>query len=337
MPPQFWKGDDMSNKNKSGFTLVELLVVIGTISVLIGILLPALIRARRAAQQVACASNLRQLGLGYQMYCDANKGFLPQKGPDGSDSTDNNFGSPTSGVTGVDDASLWFNAIPSMTGRQSYYQLLLDDQAGSPAPTSGVSSVFVCPSALDPATNAGASPPDVISNDGKYFLLYGTDSQHKLIPITSPGPGPFFKFNMSYVVNGSLTNVIHNTQTFTSMVLSRLRPAASVVLMMEKLTNPSEYQNAVVQQFAAANPGAYATAPISSQGFMSNIGQPKGNWKRFTTRHHGGGNLLFADGHVDWFSWRDTQLQPGQLPFNANTSDANQYSRIIWSIVGPIN
>jgi prepilin-type N-terminal cleavage/methylation domain-containing protein/prepilin-type processing-associated H-X9-DG protein len=61
----------------NGFTLVELLVVIGIIAVMISILLPALGRARESAQRTSCASNLRQLATWTVMYTTQNKGMLP--------------------------------------------------------------------------------------------------------------------------------------------------------------------------------------------------------------------------------------------------------------------
>ncbi|MCC7349007.1 MAG: type II secretion system protein [Phycisphaerales bacterium] len=68
------------NRRIKGFTLVELLVVIGIIALLISMLLPALGKARESAKRAACASNLRQVGLLWQMYANEHKGFFPDHG-----------------------------------------------------------------------------------------------------------------------------------------------------------------------------------------------------------------------------------------------------------------
>ena len=61
----------------AGFTLIELLVVIAIIAILAALLMPALERARDAAQDVVCKNHMRQLGIGCQLYAEAYGG-LPQ-------------------------------------------------------------------------------------------------------------------------------------------------------------------------------------------------------------------------------------------------------------------
>src|SRR5688572_23119028 len=65
----------------AGFTLVELLVVIGIIAIMVSILLPTLARARQSAESVACLSNLRQIGQMAMQYATASKGHFPQPCP----------------------------------------------------------------------------------------------------------------------------------------------------------------------------------------------------------------------------------------------------------------
>src|SRR5688500_10862952 len=60
-----------------GFTLVELLVVIGVIAILIGILLPTIARARECARRASCLSNLRQVGMAMRFYAYDNRDQVP--------------------------------------------------------------------------------------------------------------------------------------------------------------------------------------------------------------------------------------------------------------------
>jgi prepilin-type N-terminal cleavage/methylation domain-containing protein len=65
------------SRNKSGFTLVELLIVIGIIAILIGVVMPVFAKARVASRRVACRAQLADIGRFFQMYLNDSKGKLP--------------------------------------------------------------------------------------------------------------------------------------------------------------------------------------------------------------------------------------------------------------------
>lgn len=68
-------------KNKHVFSLIELLVVVAIIAILVSVLLPALGQAREKAREIACAANMKQIGVAINSYAGDYNGFPPQIDP----------------------------------------------------------------------------------------------------------------------------------------------------------------------------------------------------------------------------------------------------------------
>jgi prepilin-type N-terminal cleavage/methylation domain-containing protein len=279
----------------SGFTLIELLVVIGIISLLVGVLLPTLVRARRAGYRVECMNNMRTLGMGMQMYANEWDGILPWDG----------YGEGDRDIRAVgywDDPSQWFNAGPKYAGTKSYDEMQKLDAAGvQHLPQSGDKGLFVCPEAGEPSPGK----KDDLVEDG-YLMLWGWD------PAGAPARNPVRRRTYwCYGFNTELDAGVEdrNVSYRVCARLSKMKKASEIVLLAEKLMRPKEFD----------------------PPFTSGIGQGEVSWKEFTTRHDGGGFLLFLDNHVGYFKRKeivDIRTAPYQY---------NQPGKVIWNPGGVAN
>jgi prepilin-type N-terminal cleavage/methylation domain-containing protein/prepilin-type processing-associated H-X9-DG protein len=320
-----------------GFTLVELLIVIGIIAVLIAILLPALNKARAAAQAVKCQSNIRQLGVGFLLYTAEYHNYVPWEGlSDG--------GTPSTNIGPWDDPAFWANAVSMELTHKSYYQFQEAAAAGGESLAgSGANNIFVCPSAGAAASAPGSG--DIVNPDGT-FSLYGIPGID-----THPSPPPWPQYLTEgptgltseptpvlkevywcYVINSKLHVSVYNIPGTPLSVnncplfkISQLRQPAITALLVEKMMTPGEIVGIPNSQY---NGGPYTDS----------LARGKTTYTRFAARHNKGGYILFADGHVGWFAWWDVNpynpkyLIPGTLqnwwsPLNAASNIPN---KILW-------
>jgi prepilin-type N-terminal cleavage/methylation domain-containing protein/prepilin-type processing-associated H-X9-DG protein len=286
------------------FTLVELLVVIGIIALLVGILLPALSKARRAAQEVKCMSNIRQLCLGLIIYSDSHKGRMPAKGGDGTVSnpvTQIDQDPPDKPIfSSWDDEGLWFNAVCYGISQPPYYDQQTNFMInGKKLAGPSYNSVFVCPAATEPFSQLA---PDEIAGgiklDNGYVWLHGAPSG---VPFGDQLRPTFF----TYVINSHLTSTHHNIK------LSQLRPGAEVVIFTERRVQ-------------------YGEIPSTDPYYNKGLARLRADHNRVGARHRNGAFLGFADGHVAFVTYAEVNVLQ-----NNNPIDYNMPGRVIWDPFGP--
>lgn len=241
-PPSFCIQPSMTcwpvpRRVRAGFTLVELLLVVGMIAVLMGILLPAAARVRTTARAAICLNNLRSMGTGMMAFASLNQQALPWEGYAEGDRAKRHVGP-------WDEKTVWFNAAPKYLNQPTYNEMQLADAAGTAAlPKAGDRSLFVCPEA-----EAGPGPTEDVVTDG-YFMYWGLEKD---------GTAVQRKTFWCYGYNTQLDEGIEdrNVNFRVTIYANRLKWPDETVLMAEKLMRPTEiepsYTGSIGQQEISA-------------------------------------------------------------------------------------
>jgi prepilin-type N-terminal cleavage/methylation domain-containing protein/prepilin-type processing-associated H-X9-DG protein len=305
---------------RSGFTLVELLVVIGIIAVLLGMLMPALALARAHSRATKCMANLRSIGQACIEYANENHQYiipsytLPQY---------------TYTVDGIVDG--W----PDILDRDGY--LVAGAQQSE-------NTAFYCPDTFD-INGMGLGQSGTMTNgnqgwlDWPYFTPGPGDSSAKT-GCTDPPTGFDNIIRCGYWINagnplGSApsTTFLTTDYYFTTSVGYGQAPGSSALpgtgtgfLRQHKMTDLIRSSDVV-----AFADGLYAGRQSSSRQVYSQIANPlTGFTSRIAYRHPGIGgsntasNVCFADGHVERFG-----VTNFPVPINTTTYTHDQNSALV--------
>jgi prepilin-type N-terminal cleavage/methylation domain-containing protein/prepilin-type processing-associated H-X9-DG protein len=280
MPFQTGRGRSNLASVRNGFTLVELLVVIGIIALLIAILLPALSKARDAGYRVSCGSNLHQIGLSMLIYAQDNKGAFPR--------------------------TVWYQDFNGTSAPVWQGIMAFSD----PAALDPFGNASFVPNGYDSSTpgntTARPGPNDITSS---LFLLIRTE---KMNPATfvCPARGIFFPDKLGGLLPTQRSNFTspYNLSYSVSLMYPYDDTYASSVNYHWDIKAKGDF--AIM---ADLNPGESFNGPngqncvVSVSGLYGGSGPATPNdpatlQRRANSNNHkkAGQNVLYADGHVTW-------------------------------------
>lgn len=329
----------MRHRQLRGFTLVELLVVIGIIALLIGILLPTLSRVQEQSRVVKCSANLRSIGQGFAMYLAENQGVYPaayiyNTGPTGPDVGGGTAAERTYGYTHWS----WFlystaknqnSATGSTVGQDAFLCPSFSEYDGGLPATNPAPGDFVDGQIREPSTNAGVIDQQV--RRIAYTVNEAIIPRNKFSTAVEDGGRPVVNVSQ-YVKAGRIressktilaTEFIQNWRIISELdfndpsfdgtgVVKSHRPVHGYDLLTGD-TRSTNLNNVPGKNLAGAPSWSRGTAPpavVSTPNDITNrLGWIGRNHGRSTRSNPARTNFLYCDGHVETKTIEET-LQP---------------------------
>jgi prepilin-type N-terminal cleavage/methylation domain-containing protein len=290
-------------KQKSAFTLVELLVVIGIIALLISILLPALGKARKQAILAQCLSNEKQIGQAIYMYAISNNGAIV----------------PCGGYNGGTTTDYWFHFL--VAGKY------LPNPNVAPTTNSNAakSSVLVCPAVRDVLMYSTLYPSgSAVTTTGTG--VDGFERRQSGYLSTSPVGYNGTTIECGYGINGCLNrtqdigtppwyDVVSNAVSLSG-VSGWTEDVFPRIKKMTQFRNSS--QAVIIYDGLLSNEMNYGSTP---NGLLRISGGRHGNFNPALPYDTGICNVLFLDSHAESVLRKDLPTLNGPFPGGAPTAD----------------
>jgi prepilin-type N-terminal cleavage/methylation domain-containing protein/prepilin-type processing-associated H-X9-DG protein len=336
--------NELGNK-RHGFTLVELLVVIGIIAILISLLLPSLSRARESAKIVTCASNERTIMQMMQLYAAQSNGYLPpfSMGSGGATHPANDFTSSDGQAHDITTLG-WDYILLSTLYHLDMNSYFMDLDTGQGGRMNSISAVWACPSDNFPRLNTGNFPiRSYGANWSKWgYGLQDSETSPYQVGVRGGAPYPFF---MPWS-GGCSGGVFFNPDTSAddpklasgqTAFAGLVKPAQLskvpywIWIIGENWGQSTVYSTSATPGLNAGGGANFSQAVIGNWAFGELDTSParfhSTAWGSKTNARNNGGNYAYADGHVEFIRLQDLKIDsPAWNPFSTGTKSVNIFN-----------